>query len=133
MRHSPNIGKSHANWKKLGRTATSEEIAERMKITARRADELRAISRDPLSLDLSVGKDGENALVDLIEGQSAASFLGPLMNHDVQDEAAHALKTRSSVEEKVIRMRFGIGCDKRVHVAEDRRRIWADARADPPD
>jgi DNA-directed RNA polymerase sigma subunit (sigma70/sigma32) len=65
-----------------------------------------------VSLDLSVGKDGENALVDLIEGQSAASFLGPLMNHDVQDEAAHALKTLSSVEEKVIRMRFGIACDR---------------------
>ena len=98
--------------KQLGRTATNEEIAQRMKITPRRVEELRAISRDPVSLDLSVGKDGESALVDLIEGQSAASFLGPLMNHDVQDEAARVLKTLSSAEEKVIRMRFGIGCDR---------------------
>ncbi|SRR5579883_550979 len=96
----------------LGHTPSNEEIAHRLETTAQRVQELRAISRDPVSLDLPVGKDGESVLGDLIEGQSAGSLLDPLMKHDVQDEAASVLKTLSPTEEKILRMRFGIGYDR---------------------
>jgi RNA polymerase primary sigma factor len=97
--------------KELGRTPTNEEVAEQLQTTAQRVQELRAISRDPVSLDLPVGKDGESVLGDLIEGQSAQSLLTPMMNHDLQDEAGSVLKTLSPSEEKIIRMRFGMGYD----------------------
>src|SRR5579872_1170483 len=98
--------------KELGRTPTNEEVAEQLQTTAQKVQELRAISRDPVSLDLPVGKDGESVLGDLIEGQSAQSLLTPMMDHDLQDEAGSVLKTLSPSEEKIIRMRFGMGYDR---------------------
>ena len=98
--------------KELGRVPKNEEIAERLETTVERVQELRSISRDPVSLDLPVGKDGESVLGDLIEGQSANSLIDPLMHHDLRDEAATALKMLTPSEERVIRMRFGIGCDR---------------------
>src|SRR5579884_4256271 len=98
--------------KELGRAPRNEEIAKRLETTAEKVQELRAISRDPVSLDLPVGRDGESVLGDLLEDRRSASLLAPLMNHDVRDEAADVLKTLSPSEEKVLRMRFGIGYDR---------------------
>jgi RNA polymerase primary sigma factor len=98
--------------KELGRLPKDEEIASRMETTAEKVQELRAISRDPVSLDLPVGRDGESVLGDLIEDQSAASIVSPLLDQDVRRGAAGVLKMLSPNEEKVIRMRFGIGYDR---------------------
>ena len=98
--------------KELGRTPRNEEIARRMETTAEKVQELRAISRDPVSLDLPVGRDGESVLGDLIEDHSAGSLMTPILHHDVRDEAAGVLKTLSPGEEKVLRMRFGIGYER---------------------
>ena len=104
--------------KELGRAPKNEEIALRMETTAERVQELRTISRDPVSLDLPVGNDGESVLGDLIEGRSAESILDPLMIHDVRDECAGVLKSLAPGEEKVIRMRFGLGYEKE-HTLEE--------------
>ena len=104
--------------KELGRPPKDEEIAQRLETTADRVRELRAIARDPVSLDLPVGRDGESVLGDLIEGHSAGSLIGPLMDHDVREGAAAVLETLSPTEEKVIRMRFGIGYE-REHALEE--------------
>ena len=104
--------------KELGHPAKDEEIARQLEITPQKVQELRAISRDPVSLDLPVGRDGESVLGDLIEGRSAGSILDPLMVHDVRDETAGVLRTLSASEEKVIRMRFGIGYDSE-HTLEE--------------
>ena len=104
--------------KELGRAPANEEIALRMEITADKVRELRAISRDSVSLDLPVGKDGESLLGDLIEGRNADSILQPLMAHDLRDETAEALRSLTPIEERVIRMRFGIGCE-REHTLEE--------------
>jgi RNA polymerase primary sigma factor len=98
--------------KELGRLPKDEEIASRMETTADKVQELRAISRDPVSLDLPVGRDGESVLGDLIEDQSAASIVSPLLDQDVRRGAAGVLKMLSPNEEKVIRMRFGIGYER---------------------
>jgi RNA polymerase primary sigma factor len=98
--------------KELGRTPKNEEIAARMETTAERVQELRAISRDPVSLDLPVGRDGESVLGDLIEDHTGGSFLNPMLNHEVRDETAGVLKSLTPGEEKVLRMRFGIGYDR---------------------
>jgi len=74
--------------KELGRTPKNEEIAHRMETTSEKVQELRSISRDPVSLDLPVGRDGESVLGDLIADHEANSLIGPLMDHEVRDEAA---------------------------------------------
>jgi len=96
----------------LGRTPKNEEIAQRMETTAERVHELRSISRDPVSLDLPVGRDGESVLGDLLEGDSAGSLLSPLMNDDLCKGTERVLQMLSPNEEKVIRMRYGIGCER---------------------
>jgi RNA polymerase primary sigma factor len=104
--------------KELGRVPRNEEIALRMETTADKVRLLKTVSRDPVSLDLPVGHDGESALQDLIEGCSPASILNPLMARTMQDETVGVLKTLSGSEEKVIRMRFGIGCDREYTLQE---------------
>jgi RNA polymerase primary sigma factor len=102
----------------LGRTPKNEEVAERMGTTAERVQELRSISRDPVSLDLPVGRDGESVLGDLLEGDSASALLNPLMHADLRNGTASVLQMLSPNEEKVIRMRYGIGCEREYTLQE---------------
>jgi RNA polymerase primary sigma factor len=74
--------------------------------------ELKSISRDPVSLDLPVGGDGESALGDLIEDRSIRPLAETLFEANVCDATAGVLKTLAPNEEKIIRMRFGIGYDR---------------------
>ena len=97
--------------KELGRLPTDHEVAAKLETTAERVKELRAISREPVSLDLPVGRDGESVLGDLLEGQSAGSLMTPVLHNDIREGTAGVLKTLAPGEEKVIRMRFGIGYD----------------------
>ncbi len=104
--------------KELGRLPKNEEIAQQMETTAEKVQQLRVIARDPVSLDLPVGRDGESVLGDLIQGHAANSIIDPLMAHDVRDETADVLRRLTPAEERVIRLRFGIGCD-REHTLEE--------------
>ncbi|MGA2712531.1 MAG: sigma-70 family RNA polymerase sigma factor [Bryobacteraceae bacterium] len=104
--------------KELGRAPTNEEIGRRVETTAQNVQELMAISRDPVSLDLPVGKDGESVLCDLIEDRWVQPPADAMFESDVREGTEGALKTLDPNEEKVIRMRFGIGYD-REHMPEE--------------
>src|SRR3989442_680117 len=100
--------------KELGRRPTNEEIGRRMDISVEKVEKLKTISRYPVSLATPVGRDGESTLGDLIEDRWVGSPVDAMIESDVRDETADILKTLSPREEKVIRLRFGIGCE-RVH------------------
>ncbi len=104
--------------KELGRTPTNDEIGHRMDIPVEKVQKLKTISRDPVSLETPVGRDGESALGDLIEDRWVGSPVDAVIETNVRDETAGILKTLSPKEEKVIRMRFGIGCE-REHTLEE--------------
>ena len=104
--------------KELGRAPTNEEIGRRMDIPVEKVQKLKTISRDPVSLETPVGRDGESALGDLIEDRWVGSPVDAVIDTNVRDETANILKTLSPKEEKVIRLRFGIGCD-REHTLEE--------------
>ncbi len=104
--------------KELGRAPRNDEIARELETTPEKVQELRTISRDPVSLDLPVGRDGESVLGDLIEDHSGAPLLGRMMDQDIREEAAGVLRLLTPNEEKVLRMRFGIGFD-REHTLEE--------------
>ncbi len=104
--------------KELGRTPTNEEIGERMEISPEKVQKLKTISRDPVSLETPVGRDGESALGDLLEDKWVGSPVDAVIDSNVREETADVLKTLSPKEEKVVRMRFGIGCD-REHTLEE--------------
>ena len=104
--------------KEMGRAPTNEEISRRMEISVEKVQKLKTISRDPVSLETPVGRDGESALGDLIEDRWVGSPVDAVIDSNVRDETANILKTLSPKEEKVIRLRFGIGCE-REHTLEE--------------
>jgi RNA polymerase primary sigma factor len=109
---------SHELEKELGRAPTNEEIGQRTQTNVRKVQELLAVSRDPVSLDLQVGKDGESVLCDLIEDRWVQPVANTMFENDVREGTERVLKTLDPKEEKVIRMRFGIGYD-REHMPEE--------------
>jgi len=104
--------------KELGRAPNNEDISRRMDIPVEKVQKLKTISRDPVSLETPVGRDGESALGDLIEDRWVGSPVDAVVDTNVRDETANILKTLSPKEEKVIRLRFGIGCE-REHTLEE--------------
>ena len=98
--------------KELGRMPTNQEIGSRMEIAAEKVQQLKTISREPISLETPVGRDGESTLGDLLKDRWVGSPVDAVVESNVQEETADVLKTLSPKEETVIRMRFGIGYDR---------------------
>ena len=98
--------------KELGRPPTNQEIAERMESAVSKIETLRSISRAPVSLETRVGRDQESALEDLLEDPNADSPMETLMDSDVKTKTADLLGSLSPNEERVLRMRFGIGYER---------------------
>jgi RNA polymerase primary sigma factor len=98
--------------KELGRPPSNQEIAERMESAVAKVETLRSISRAPVSLETRVGRDQESALEDLLEDPHAASPMETLMDSDVKTKTADLLGSLSPNEERVLRMRFGIGYER---------------------
>jgi RNA polymerase primary sigma factor len=98
--------------KELGRPPTNEEIADRMESAVSKVETLRSISRAPVSLETRVGRDQESALEDLLEDPNASSPMETLMDSDVKTKTADLLGSLSPNEERVLRMRFGIGYER---------------------
>ena len=95
---------------KLGRVPTNDEISRLMDLPVEQVQNLKTISREPVSLETPVGRDGESVLGDLIEDRWAGSPVDSVIDTNIRDEMANILKMLSPKQEKVIRLRFGIGC-----------------------
>jgi RNA polymerase primary sigma factor len=104
--------------KEQGHTPTNDEIGRRMDIPVEKVQTLKTLLRDPVSLETPVGRDGESTLGDLIEDRSVGSLVDAVNAGDVSHETIGILKILSPREEKVIRLRFGIGCE-REHTLEE--------------
>ncbi len=104
--------------KELGRPPTCEDISRRMELPLEKVHLLAAISRDPVSLETPVGRDGESALGDLLEDNLTVSPAESVIDVNTRDETANILRTLDPREEEVIRLRFGIGRE-REHTLEE--------------
>src|SRR5579859_4375784 len=92
----------------LGREPTSAEIAQQMDIPEAKVRKVRKIMRTPVSLETPVGEEGDSHLGDLIQDQAQVSPAEALINVHREQRTAHVLRTLSTREEQIIRMRFGI-------------------------
>ncbi len=93
----------------LGREATPEEIAERLEMPVSKVREIQKLSRDPISLETPVGAEEDAHLGDFIEDVKAESPSDAVISRDLGDQLEKLLATLTPREEKVLRMRFGIG------------------------
>ena len=93
----------------LGREPSPAEIAGRMKLPTEQVANLLMISRDTISLEMPVGNDGNSELRDLIADDEAGTPMDSVIDEDLSKSVLRALETLNPREQRIIRMRFGIG------------------------
>jgi RNA polymerase primary sigma factor len=94
---------------KLGREPTADEIAEEMSLPVEKARELLKIAWQPLSLSSPVGTDDEAQLGDFVEDRNVIPADDAIVETDLAEQVHKVLATLTPREEKILRMRFGIG------------------------
>jgi len=94
---------------KLGREPTPDELAEEMSLPAEKARHLMKVAWQPLSLSSPTGPDDDAQLGDFVEDKTAISADDALIETDLNGQIHKVLATLSPREEKILRMRFGIG------------------------
>ena len=93
----------------LGREPSPEEIAERMELPADKVRKVLKLAKEPLSLDTPIGEEEDSHLGDFIEDKSIISPSDAVISLDLAEQTRKVLSTLTPREEKVLRMRFGIG------------------------
>jgi RNA polymerase primary sigma factor len=104
--------------KQMGREPTLEEIAKSMGATLEKVRNVRRIAERPISLETPMGEEGENRLADFIEDKGAVSPHEAAISSHLARWTRRILTTLSKREEKVLRMRFGIGLDREYTLEE---------------
>ena len=112
------IRTSRALVQELGREPTSEEIAKRMDIPVSKVRKVLKIAQEPISLETPIGEEEDSHLGDFIEDRSAVSPAENVINLNLKEQTDALLKTLTTREERVIKMRFGIG-DGSEHTLEE--------------
>jgi RNA polymerase primary sigma factor len=92
-----------------GREPTEEELAERLSLPLEKVQRIVRIVQDPISLETPLGDDGDSHLGDVVPDHQAVSPADAVANAHLRKQAARALSTLSPREERILRMRFGIG------------------------
>jgi RNA polymerase primary sigma factor len=87
----------------LGREPTPEEIAEKMEMPVDKVRKVLKIAKEPISLETPIGEDEDSHLGDFIEDKAM------ITNVNLSEQTRKVLATLTPREEKVLRMRFGIG------------------------
>jgi RNA polymerase primary sigma factor len=102
----------------IGREPTPEEIAERMELPLEKVRRVLKIAKEPISLETPIGEDEDSSLGDFIEDKGVVSPLEAVIKGNLSDQTSRVLSTLTPREEKVLRMRFGIG-EKSDHTLEE--------------
>jgi len=102
----------------LGREPTPEEIAAKMELPLEQVRKVLKIAKEPISLETPIGEEGDSSLGDFIEDKNAVSPAEAAINTSLAEQTRSVLKTLTPREEKVLRMRFGIG-EKSDHTLEE--------------
>ena len=102
----------------LGREPTPEEIAERMELPVDKVKKVQKISKEPISLETPIGEEEDSSLGDFIEDKKIISPADAVMSITLSEQTRAVLSTLTPREEKVLRMRFGIG-EKSDHTLEE--------------
>jgi len=96
-------------YQSLGREATPSEIAVQLKMEVSKVEEIMLLVKEPMSLDTPVGNDTDSTFASFIEDDSLPSPEAVLENTTLREQVSVALAELSPREEKVLRMRYGIG------------------------
>jgi len=96
-------------FQEFGREPTLAEVAERLELDVEKLEALMRLTREPMSLDAPVGEESDSTVGDFIENQMVDAPSDAIEDAAMKDQIELALCTLSPREEKVLRMRYGIG------------------------
>ena len=106
-----------------GREPTLEELAARLNLPVDKVKTARELVREPVSLEMPVGEDADAKLGDLVEDRNAVMPFEAAVRTVLRERASQLLSGLTPREERILRMRFGIGTD-RDHTLEEVGRLF---------
>jgi RNA polymerase primary sigma factor len=101
-----------------GREPTQEEIAEKMGMSLDKVQKVFKIAKSPISLETPIGEEGDSRLEDFIEDKEVISPQEAAISSNMAKQIQKVLSTLNKREEKILRMRFGIG-EKHDHTLDE--------------
>ncbi|MDY0301780.1 MAG: RNA polymerase sigma factor RpoD [Trichlorobacter sp.] len=101
-----------------GREPTPEEIADKMQLPLEKVRKVLKIAKEPISLETPIGEEEDSHLGDFIEDKGVVSPLEAVIKSNLSEQTSRVLSSLTPREEKVLRMRFGIG-EKSDHTLEE--------------
>jgi RNA polymerase primary sigma factor len=101
-----------------GREPTPEELAEKLGIPLERVRKVLKLTKEPLSIETPIGDEEDGRLGDLIEDKEAIQPIDAAVQSELREATARVLASLTPREERVLRMRFGIGMNNE-HTLED--------------
>jgi RNA polymerase primary sigma factor len=111
----------------LGREPTPEEISEKMELPLEKVRKVLRIAKEPISLETPIGEEEDSHLGDFIEDKTIPTPSDAVTSVGLSDQMKRVLSTLTPREEKVLRMRFGIG-ERSDHTLEEVGRDFAVTR-----
>ena len=93
----------------VGREPTPEELAKKLHMPLEKVRKTLKIAKEPLSLETPIGEEGDSQLGDLIEDKNAILPIDAAIQSNLRDTTTRVLVSLTPREERIVRMRFGIG------------------------
>jgi RNA polymerase primary sigma factor len=93
----------------IGREPTPEELAERLMMPLEKVRKVLKIAKEPISLETPIGDEEDSHLGDFIEDKNAVQPLDSAIQGNLRETTTRVLSSLTAREERVLRMRFGIG------------------------
>jgi RNA polymerase primary sigma factor len=104
---------------KLGREPLCEEVAKAMDMPVAKVRKVMRIAQEPISLETPIGEEEDSHLGDFIEDRTVLSPIEQVVQQRMKESVNSVLKTLAEREEKVLRMRFGVGEEAKEHTLEE--------------
>ncbi|GAJ45841.1 RNA polymerase sigma factor RpoD [Holospora elegans E1] len=102
-----------------GREPSPEDLAERMGYSLAKIQKILKISKEPISLETPVGDEEDSHIGDFLKDETAISPINAAVMNDLRDALSEALSLLTAREERVLRLRFGIGGNREERTLED--------------
>ena len=116
-----------------GREPTPEEMAERLSMPLEKVRKVMKIAKEPICLETPIGDEEDSHLGDFIEDKNAIIPVDAAIQANLKETVTRVLASLTPREERVLRMRFGIGMNTDHTLEEVGQQFSRDARAHPPD
>src|SRR6516162_6709068 len=106
------VRKSRQMLNEIGREPTPEELAEKLRMPLEKVRKVLKIAKEPLSLETPIGDEEDSHLGDFIEDKNAILPIDAVIQSNLRETTTRTLASLTPREERIIRMRFGIGMNK---------------------